>query len=164
VNVIDMPLAHGGNRINRPLKIIVHAMGEYIEQGGRDCTAYELLNRLGLSAHALVTPTGEVIRCRDDDEQAYHAKGANRNSLGVEFLVPGLHTYATFVEAIQTEYLSSAQYAAGLMLVRQWVADHGLQRDKIVRHSDVSPGRKHDPGTGFPWTEFLDDVYVTGGS
>ena len=134
-------------------------MGEWIEQGNRDVTAWELLERLDLSAHAFVTPSGVVVRGRDDDEGAYHAKGHNRGSLGIEFLVPGVHTYATFVEAIREPYLLAGQIEAGIEQVRAWVQRYGIPSSRVLRHSDVSPGRKHDPGAGFPWETFLTKVY-----
>ncbi len=158
VDEAQIPLPHGA-RSNQPKKeIIVHAMGEYIDQADRDYSAWDWLDKLGLSAHALVCPNGVVIRCRDDDQGAYHARGHNRNSLGVEFLVPGVHTYGTFLAALRTDYVSEAQMAAGVELVRGWVVAYNIQVDQVLRHSDVSPGRKHDPGGGFPWTEFLEKV------
>lgn len=158
--IANMPLTHGGSRTNKPSRVVVHAMAEYIEQGGRDFTAYELLDRLGLSAHALVTPSGVVIRCRDDDEHAYHAKGHNRNSLGVEVLVPGVHTYTTFLEAMKTEWVSDEQYVATVELVKSWVDRYHIGETGVVRHLDIDPGRKHDPGDGFPWDSFVKGLFA----
>lgn len=141
-----------------PRGVIVHAMGEFLELGQEDASAWQFLGKLGLSAHAFVTPSGVVVRGRRDDQGAYHAKGAN-DCLGVEFLVPGVHTYSTFLEAIKTEYLTAPQYAAGVELVRGWVIAHALEPGQVRRHSDQAPGRKHDPGPGFPWPRFIEDVF-----
>ena len=103
---------------------------------------------------------GVIIRSRKDEEGGYHAKGFNSNSLGVEFLVPGLHTYATFTNAIKKKYLSTAQYNAGVELVKSWIDKHEISN--IDRHSDLSPGRKVDPGQGFPWQRFLEDTGFRG--
>lgn len=153
----QIPLAAGA-ATNKPDKIVIHAMAEYIDQGGRDFSAVEWLERLGLSAHALITPSGVIIECRDPTRGAYHAKRHNRNSLGVEFLVAGAHTYGTFLEAIKGRYLTEDQIAAGVHLVREWASDFRIPKDRIFRHSDLSPGRKFDPGDGFPWVSFLDEV------
>jgi len=150
-----IPLPGGAAEQSADL-VVVHAMAEFLDLATDDQFAVEFLRGVGLSAHAFVTPSGVVIRSRSDDQGAWHAKGFNTDSLGVEFLVPGLHTYATFTAAIRVPYLTDAQYAAGVALVQGWIESHEL--DRIARHSDLSPGRKVDPGQGFPWDQFLDDV------
>lgn len=152
-------LPHGYKSL-LPDAVLVHSMGEFIELGDVDPPAREYLDQLGLSAHSLIHPDGLNERLRDDDQGAFHARGWNGNALGIEFLVPGAHTYATFLKAIRTPYLSSAQYAAGLEQVRAWVKKFNIPRDRVLRHSDVSPGRKYDPGDdGFPWARFVKEVF-----
>ena len=148
---------HYGSAHNTPKFIVVHCMGEFIEVG--DCAehAADFLLRQGLSAHVLVAPGGEVYRCRLDSEGAYHAKSFNTDSLGIEFLVKGEHDYDSFAKAIEKPYLDDEQYKAGVTQVREWLKLHKI--DMIVRHSELSPGRKIDPGEGFPWEKFLIDVH-----
>ena len=148
-----------GFESHTPKRIVVHAMGEYIDTEPIDYHAVDWLRKLGLSAHAFVTPSGVVVRSRKDEQGAYHAKGHNSGSLGVEFLVPGLHTYATFVAAIKKKYLTKPQYEAGVEAVKRWKDRYELTT--IVRHSDLSPDRKVDPGKGFPWERFLSDTGFT---
>ncbi len=150
-----IPLDRGADSQD-PKRIVVHAMAEFIDTEPQDYSAVEFLRTQGLSAHAFVTPSGVIIRCRRDNQGGYHAKNYNTDSLGVEFLVPGLHTYATFIEAIKKKYLTNAQYQAGVELVQKWRTDHNITT--IDRHSDLSPGRKLDPGRGFPWDKFLTDT------
>lgn len=156
----QIPSPHGGTRMNTPTKIVVHAMAEFVEQGDSDLPAWALLDRMGFSAHALITPSGVIVRTRFDAQVAYHAKGHNMNSLGVEFLVPGVHTYGSFLESMRHMYLTPAQYAAGLYLVRNWIKEHDIKPDQIFRHSDLSPGRKYDPGAGFPWDRFKEELFA----
>ena len=140
-----------------PRMIVVHAMGEYIDCGEKGFLhAPDFLQDIGLSAHMLVAPDGTLYRCREDTEGAYHARGFNTDSLGIEVLVPGRHNYGSFLNALKTNYVSQAQYDALVLQCRYWMQMYGI--DKVVRHSDLSPGRKVDPGDGFPWDDFLTGV------
>lgn len=131
-------------------KIIVHAMAEWIELGDNDQQAWEYLNTIGLSAHYFVTPTGVIIQQVEEDRVAYHAKGHNETSIGVEFLVPGVHTYSTFLEAIDKPWSLSEQFEAGKKLIAG--IRTRLGGVEIFGHNEVSPGRKKDPGE-FPIEE-----------
>ena len=134
-------------------------MGEYIrDDNGSIYTARDYLEFKTYSAHALITPDGIVIRCRDDDQGAHHARGHNRHTLGIEYLVPGIHNYGTFKKAIKNEYLSYEQWTAGLEVIRGWCSAHDIGRENVVRHSDVDPARKIDPGDGFPFDNLLNEL------
>ena len=147
-----------GSKTNRPKMIVVHSMGEFILDP-KPIHASDFLEKLGLSAHALVAPSGDVYICRDDDQGAYHARGYNTDSLGIEFLVEGHHTYGSFLEAIKGDYVTDDQWAAGVDAVRNWVQGHDIPEHKVVRHSDISPGHKLDPGSGFKWEKFINEVF-----
>jgi len=149
--IIHKPSVYGGGH-QTPKLVIVHSMAEYIRDGKKVYPAFEWLEYLRLSAHALITPEGDVIRMRQDDEIAWHARGFNTGSLGVEFLVPGTHDYGSFLKSIDTPWTTDNQVEAGLDLVRLWQSLHNIK--EVKRHSDVSPGRKVDPGHGFPWEVF----------
>ncbi len=155
MNKAFIPLEDGADSQN-PSSIVVHAMGEYIDTDPHDYFAVDYLKLLGLSAHAFITPSGVIIRSRYDQQGGYHAKGFNTDSLGVEFLVPGIHTYPTFLTAIKKKYLTPVQYHAGVKLVSEWKEQHNIT--EMNRHSDLSPERKMDPGKGFPWDRFLEDT------
>ena len=155
MNEALIPL-EAGAQSQSPSRIVVHAMAEFIDTEPHDYHAVEWLRKLGLSAHTCITPSGVVIRSRRDDEGAYHAKGFNTDSLGVEFLVAGIHTYPTFLDAMKKKYLTPVQYRAGVELVREWRDRHEITT--IDRHSDLSPGRKADPDRGFPWEQFLKEA------
>jgi N-acetyl-anhydromuramyl-L-alanine amidase AmpD len=122
--------------------------------------ATDFLEKIGLSAHALIDSRGTIFICRDDDEGAYHAKGYNQNSLGLEFLVPGHHNYGSFLEEIKSDnWVSQEMWETGVNCVRRWCHTYDIPRGKVFRHSDLSPGRKVDPGSGFKWNKFLNEVF-----
>lgn len=151
-----MQIAHitstiGGGSQN-PDTIVIHAMGEYIDNGEEDYHAKEWLDKLRVSAHFLVCPSGVIIQTRDIDQVCWHARGHNTNSVGIEFLVSGLHTYGTFLEAMKKKYLTKQQLESGIELCRDL---RGKGLTKITRHDVLDPGRKFDPGKGFPWDELL---------
>lgn len=155
MDIANIPLRDGGGR-QWPNRIIVHSMGQFINDRGKAYYAPDWLRHLGLSAHALVDPSGVIIRCRDDEHSAWHAKGHNSNTLGIEVLVPGVHNYDSFIERIKTPYLIPEQLEATKWQVSQWLEAHRIA--EVVRHSDIDPDRKVDPGDGFPWSEFLQEV------
>ena len=165
IQIVHKPLSHG-NRHQSPSRIIVHAMAEfiYIDTDASQTLnipvgeyhAYEFLELRGLSAHVLGTPSGVRIRCREDHQGAWHAKGYNANSLGYEFLIPGLHDYPSFLNAMKTPYLTDPAYQAGVDQIIEWKESYGI--DRVDRHSDIDPARKYDPGNGLPWDQFLTDT------
>ena len=136
-------LSKYGSKHNHPKLIVVHSMGEFILDP-HPIHAADFLEILGLSAHALITPTGEQIILRKTNQGAYHARGFNKDSLGVEFLVEGNHDYSSFLETIKTDYITDPLWKAGIELIRMW---HDQFKCDIRRHSDISPGRKLDPGS-----------------
>lgn len=156
INKIEFPetfMRLNKGAINQvPGRIVIHAMSEYID----GLFAVDFLKSIGLSVHALICPNGKVIRCRLDNEGAYHAKEYNNNSLGVEFLVKGEHSYPSFLSAIQRPYLTEEQYEAGVKLVKQWISKYEII--KVWEHSWLSPGRKFDPGPGFSLYRFEEDI------
>jgi len=154
--IITTHIPHGG-KYNSPKDIFVHAMGEYIN--GEHAVSF-LANGVSpnrRSAHSLIAPDGTNYRLRNDNEGAWHAGGFNTDSLGIEFLVPGMfNDYASFLDAIKNDYVTSESYKAGREQIEEWIELYPIRT--IKRHSDVSPGRKQDPGEGFPWQRLLNDV------
>lgn len=147
-----------GAAYNKPDTIIVHAMGEYVFTGNGDEIAYapDFLADQGLSAHALVSPEGTVYRCRSDDQGAYHARGFNRNSLGIEIMIRGRYDHISLKREMESKYIQPAQYDALVEQCKEWINLHDIKN--VLRHSDVSPERKYDPGRGLDWDKFLTDI------
>jgi N-acetyl-anhydromuramyl-L-alanine amidase AmpD len=101
---------------------------------------------------------GDDVRLREDTQGGYHARGHNKNSLGIEFLLPGFHNYNTFLSAIKEPYLTQAQFRTGIMVVKDWMLTYGIGLNNIYTHSQVDPERKKDPGGGFPLNNFIKEL------
>ena len=158
MKTINYPLSRGA-LMQSPRRGIIHAMAEYVFYEGKFRHATEFLEMIGLSAHILIAPDGDIYKCRESSQGAYHAKGHNIDTLGAEWLVKGEHDYESFLKAIQAPYLTDIQFNNGCDYIRtEWVKPLGVLH--YERHSDVDPARKQDPGEGFPWNEFLIKIGV----
>ena len=120
MNVIKRYTGIGGG-IQTPDKLIIHGMAEIIQvdqsfkRKGKIVEvgkygAHEWLVLLGLSAHFLIEPNGEVIKQRSTKEICWHARGFNTGSVGIEVLVEGVWNYETFKEKIKKDWVTVPQY------------------------------------------------------
>lgn len=147
-----------GPKFQNPKRIIVHSMAEYLHHNGQRMHAPDFITSMGWSVHAYVCPDGQVIRQRRDDQGAWHAKGFNTDSLGVEILVAGEWNYSTFLARIKEDWCDPVQFYSAAGTVCSWAEQWGIST--IDRHSDVDPSRKFDPGAGFDWERFLKLVWT----
>lgn len=111
--------------------------------------SFEALRELRVSAHFLIRRRGELLQFVATDARAWHA-GASRFmerercndfSLGVELEGDGEHRF------------TEPQYRRFARLVAMLRERHRLRW--IAGHSDIAPGRKHDPGPRFDWARVL---------
>jgi AmpD protein len=110
--------------------------------------AYAPIAGLRVSAHFLIRRDGELIQFVPCSKRAWHAgesawKGrprCNDFSIGIELEGTG-----------ETAY-TAAQYAKLAALTRALQSRYGIA--DIAGHSDVAPGRKHDPGPSFDWQRY----------
>lgn len=149
IKVMHLP---AGREYNEPDRIVIHAMMERID----GLHAVDFLKSIGFSVHAMITPDGKIIRCREGNTGAYHAKYHNTNSLGVEFLVAGEGNMSVLLSAMQKDFLSGKQYDAGVHLMKYWLHRYNIK--EISTHRYLSPGRKFDPGNGFPIKRLSKDI------
>ena len=104
-----------------------------------------------VSSHYLIKNNGEILRLVPDLYEAWHAgvstwknfKSLNQNSIGIEITNPG-HQYGY-------KNFSSKQIFSLKKLLNFLIKKYGIKKDCILGHSDISPGRKKDPGEKFPW-------------
>ena len=105
-----------------------------------------------VSAHYVVGEDGAVYRVVPEESRAWHAgksswegeADVNQRSIGIE-IVNGGHDFGL-------PDFPDAQIDAVIALVHDILERRKLEASRVVGHSDVAPGRKHDPGEKFPWT------------
>ena len=104
-----------------------------------------------VSAHYVVSEGGEVYRLVEERYRAWHAgvsfwrgcRDINDCSVGIEVVNKGHEFgYGCFPRA---------QMEAVLRLSQDIVRRHGILSPWILGHSDISVGRKRDPGELFDW-------------
>jgi AmpD protein len=109
------------------------------------------IHRLEVSAHVLIKRDGSIIQFVPFDKRAWHAgkscyQGAeccNDFSIGIE------------LEGTDTDPFENSQYQTLVELVRALSQQYpSISVQRIAGHSDIAPGRKTDPGTGFDWNRF----------
>ena len=107
---------------------------------------------LEVSAHFLISRTGEILQFVSTEARAWHAgvscwegrEQCNDFSIGIE------------LEGSDDEAYTDPQYNALNQLVRCVRNQYpGIRHDAIVGHSDISPGRKTDPGPAFDWSRLI---------
>jgi len=106
---------------------------------------------LKVSSHILIRRDGEIVQYVPFHGRAWHAgessfegcEKCNDFSIGIE--LEGCDDQA--FEEIQYQQL--AEFT--LELTKCYP---GITRERIARHSDISPGRKTDPGPLFDWEKF----------
>jgi N-acetyl-anhydromuramyl-L-alanine amidase AmpD len=108
---------------------------------------YQSIRGIEVSAHFVVARSGDVTQYVDVWQRAWHA-GASRHlgrancndfSVGIE------------LEGLENENFEPEQYAALAQLGAELATLVPIAH--ITGHEHVAPGRKHDPGSGFNWSE-----------
>mgnify|MGYP001342765759 FL=1 len=110
-----------------------------------------------VSAHYLVTESGDLVCMVDEGERAWHAgvsswRGAtniNSRSIGVEIENPGHEN--------GYRHFSDIQMDTVIRLCSDIISRHSIPARNVVGHSDVAPARKTDPGELFDWPRLAGD-------
>ncbi|MFE1599950.1 N-acetylmuramoyl-L-alanine amidase [Methylobacterium sp. ID0610] len=143
-----VPSPNHGER-QRPVDMLI------LHYTGMD-QASEALLRLAnplaeVSCHYFVFEDGRVVQMVPEGRRAWHAgvsawegeRDTNSRSIGIEIAHPG--------HAGGLPPYPEAQIAAVTALAQDILARWPIRADRVLAHSDVAPGRKEDPGEGFPW-------------
>jgi len=164
------------NRDSRPENttidlIVVHSIslppgeygGEFIEhffQNKLDKNThpyFEEICEMQVSSHVLIKRCGEIVQFVPFHERAWHAgqsnfagrERCNDFSIGIE------------LEGSDSDVFEDIQYQQLAQLVSLLQKSYPAITDNITGHSDISPGRKKDPGTGFSWSQLKMNLEAT---
>jgi N-acetylmuramoyl-L-alanine amidase len=123
------------------------------------------LSRGPVSAHYLISDDSRVhvYRLVNENRRAWHAgvsawdgrTNINDSSIGIEIVNAGFTRAGDGSlqwHAYQPEQIEKLRILLGALIAR-----YSIEPANIVAHSDVSPGRKEDPGPLFPWRALARD-------
>ena len=108
----------------------------------------ESIKNLKVSSHFLITRKGALIQFVPTHKRAWHAgisshkgkENCNDFSIGIE------------LEGCDDEEFEKPQYQSLSRLINFLSIDLKINKQNIVGHADIAPGRKTDPGPLFDWT------------
>ena len=133
--------------------------GPYIDQlftnslDPEDDPFFQEIEGLRVSSHLLIRRDGEVIQYVPFDRRAWHAgvsEFCGRNCC---------NDYAIDIELEGTDEIpyEDIQYQRLAEVTEQLMLNYPhIQKERIVGHSDIAPGRKTDPGVAFNWNHYLE--------
>jgi AmpD protein len=116
---------------------------------------FSSIRGLEVSAHLLIRRDGELIQFVPFTHRAWHAGASlfrgrdccNDFSIGIE------------LEGEDETPYSDSQYEVLVAVTQAILAAYpGLSARRIAAHSDLSPGRKFDPGPAFDWLRLYDGL------
>jgi len=115
---------------------------------------FKEIHELKVSSHVLIKRNGEIIQFVPFHERAWHAGQSNYHgreccndfSIGIE------------LEGTDTDQFDERQYKQLAHLIAALRTAYPAITDRVTGHSDIAPGRKKDPGTGFDWGQLNDNL------
>lgn len=135
--------------------------GDAIEKLFRNCLDWDghpyfrEIRGLEVSAHLLIRRDGQLLQFVPFTRRAWHAgvscfrerQVCNDFSIGIE------------LEGTDSTPYDDRQYEVLVAVIRALMhAYPGLSARRVAAHSDISPGRKTDPGPAFDWLRLYDGL------
>jgi len=146
LDILQQPSPNFGERRDgqRPELIVIHYTAMESAQAAMDWLCNP---EAEVSAHYVIAPDGQITQLVDEEKRAWHAGvgswqgqgDVNSRSIGIELSNKGDHPFA------------AAQMDAVEMLLAGIMQRWDIGPDGVIGHSDMSPGRKIDPGPKFDW-------------
>ena len=133
-----------------PKRNIKYVIIHYTNMNNQKSAIKRLQSRVAkVSCHYIVSKKGKVYRMVNDKDVAWHAgkskwkkdKNLNNCSIGIELINNG------------NEEFPNIQIISLIKLLKKIITKHDIKINNVLGHSDISPGRKFDPGPLFPWSK-----------
>lgn len=113
---------------------------------------FQQIEGLTVSAHFFIRRNGELWQFVSCDNRAWHAgascyrgrNNCNDDSIGIE------------LEGLEGEEFEAAQYETLSALCPAIMNQYPIAH--IAGHEHIAPGRKNDPGAGFDWSLFENNI------
>ncbi|MFT5259034.1 MAG: AmpD protein [Gammaproteobacteria bacterium] len=116
---------------------------------------FKEIQHLRVSAHFYIKRCGTITQFVNPESRAWHAGESvftgvtcvNDFSIGIE------------MEGCDTLPFEPIQYSQLISLTKELMCAYPLiLKSRVVGHSDISPGRKTDPGPCFDWEGYLVEI------
>jgi N-acetylmuramoyl-L-alanine amidase len=124
-----------------------------------------------VSSHYVITREGELVQLVSEKYSAFHAgksrwdgvENLNDWSIGIEIGNRGPFPHGATLESekqvsdwTNAEPYTEAQYVTLIALLKDIQSRHpAVTPHNVLGHSDISPGRKTDPGEHFDWNRLV---------
>jgi len=156
-----------GNVRKEPVKqVIIHATG------GPDCDParrfqsgtlngiidHFLRNKNRISIHYIIDRNGDLVRMVPESQTAYHVRGHNMNSIGIELVNHG----------DGQDPFPEPQLVTLIALLREMLPRYQLTTSDLKSHAELDNSylncgkvkikRKSDPGAAFPWQRLIREL------
>ena len=114
---------------------------------------FKEIHQMKVSSHVLIHRDGTVQQFVPFHQRAWHAgqscyqgrETCNDFSIGIE------------LEGTDDSEFEDSQYQQLAELINALIISYpNINKDHLTGHSDIAPGRKTDPGTGFDWGKLRD--------
>ena len=147
IHAISLPPSHYGSK--NIDKFFLNKLDPF------EHTYFEEIINLKVSAHFLIERTGILKQFVSTEDRAWHAGESSFNgkdncndfSIGIE------------LEGTEDSEFEEVQYSSLIKLTQTLMKKYPkINKDRIVGHSFIAPGRKFDPGKFFDWEYFKSEI------
>ena len=113
-----------------------------------------------VSAHYVVGQDGEVVQMVKHNDVAWHAGGANGDSIGIEHVARAPHAWDKLLHKTDPGLMpTSTQYCSSAALVN-WLCNQfniPMDRDHVLGHSEADPKTTHTgcPNAVWDWNSYM---------